>query len=170
METLILIIALIQLFLTARYFSFAAIQWHLFYLRDSICIERFRQKQKAGDAIMASYNTTAALAHLWGAIMLLSYTFGFNISTTTIILVTSIICLLLILQTVSRYMIYGRYDLRRFYHNVLMAKLKEDVVGEENDYEVRYMQTYKEIKSQEWWNVIWVVYIVSLCAFLLVSK
>lgn len=170
METLILILALLEVFLTARYFSFAAIQWHLFLLRDSICIERFRQKQKAGDAIMASYNTTAALAHLWGAIMLLSYTFGFNISTTTIIFVTSIICLLLILQTVSRYMIYGKYDLRRFYHNVLMAKLKEDVVGEENDYEVRYMQTYKKIKSQEWWNVIWVVYIVSLCTFLLVSK
>lgn len=170
MEPLVLILALLEVFLTARYFSFAAIQWHLFLLRDSICIERFQQKQKAGDAIMASYNTTAAFTHLWGAVMLLSYIFCFGIPTTTIVLVTCIVSLLIILQTVCRYVVGSRYDLRRFYYNVLMAKLKEDVVGEENDYEVRYMKIYKEITNQVWWNVVWVAYIVSLCAFLLVLK
>ena len=39
-----------------------------------------------------------------------------------------------------------------------------EVVGEDNDYEVTFIRTYKEIMSEKWWNVIWIAYIASLCA------
>ena len=57
MEILILTLAVFGVFLTTRYISFACIKWYLFSLIESICIERFRQKQKAGDVTIASYNT-----------------------------------------------------------------------------------------------------------------
>ena len=60
--------------------------------------------------------------------------------------------------------------MKTFYHAVVEFKRNEKVVGEDNDFEVRFIQTYKEIKSERWWNAIWIVYIISLCAFLLVSK
>lgn len=170
MEIIVLALVILGVFLTARYFSFASTKWYLFSLRDSICIERFRQKQKAGDIIIASYNTTAALTHLWGTIMLMSYLFNFSISSTILLMTSCIVCALIILQVVCRYVIDKKYDLRNFYSAVVEFKRNEDVVGEDNDYEVRFIQTYNEIKSEKWWNAIWTVYIVSLCAFMLVSK
>ena len=170
MEIIVLVLVILGAFLTARYFSFAGTKWYLFSLRDSICIERFRQKQKAGDVIIASYNTTAALTHLWGTIMLMSYLFNFSISSTILLMTSCIVCALLLLQVVYRYVIDKKYGLRNFYSAVVEFKRNEDVVGEDNDYEVRFIQTYNEIKSEKWWNAIWTVYIVSLCAFILVSK
>ena len=170
MEILILILAVFGVFLTTRYISFACTKWYLFSLRDSICIERFRQKQKAGDVIIASYNTTAALAHLWCSILLVSCLFNFSISSTVLLTTSCIVCALLLLQVVCRYAIDRKYDLNSFYNAVVEFKRNEKVVGEDNDFEVRFIQTYKEIKSERWWNAIWIVYIISLCAFLLVSK
>ena len=170
MKILILVFAILGVFLTARYFSLAGTKWYLFSIRDSICIERFRQKQKAGDVIIASYNTTAALAHLWCAILLVSCLFNFSISSTVLLTTSCIVCALLLLQVVYRYAIDRKYDLNSFYNAVVEFKRNEDVVGEDNDYEVRFIQTYNEIKSERWWNAIWIVYIVSLCALILVSK
>ena len=170
MEIIVLALVILGAFLTVRYFSFAGTKWYLFSLRDSICIERFRQKQKAGDVIIASYNTTAALTHLWGTIMLMVYLFNFSISSTILLMTSCIVCALLILQVVCRYVVDKKYGLRNFYSAVVEFKRNEDVVGEDNDYEVRFIQTYNEIKSEKWWNAIWTVYIVSLCAFMLVSK
>ena len=170
MKIIVLVLVILGAFLTARYFSFAGTKWYLFSLRDNICIERFRQKQKAGDIIIASYNTTAALTHLWSTIMLMSYLFNFSISSTILLMTSCIVCALLILQVVCRYVIDKKYGLRNFYSAVVEFKRNEDVVGKDNDYEVRFIQTYNEIKSEKWWNAIWTVYIVSLCAFMLVSK
>lgn len=170
MEILILILAVFGVFLTTRYISFACTKWYLFSLRDSICIERFRQKQKAGDVIIASYNTTAALAHLWCSILLGSCLFKFSISSTVLLATSCIVCTLLLLQVLCRYVIDKKYDMKTFYHAVVEFKRNEKVAGEDNDYEVNYIRTYKEIKSERWWNAIWIVYIISLCAFLLVSK
>lgn len=170
MKAFILILVILGVFLTTRYISFACTKWYLFSLRDSICIERFRQKQKAGDVIIASYNTTAALTHLWCAIMLMSCLYHFTISSAVLLMISCIVCALLLLQVVCRYAIDKKYDLRNFYNAVVEFKRNEDVVGKDNDYEVRFIQTYNEVKSERWWNAIWIVYIISLCAFLLLSK
>lgn len=169
METLILVVGILGIFLTVRYFSFAGTQWYLFSLRDNICKERFRQKQKAGDAIMASYNTTAALTHLWGVIMSMSYLYGFSILSTTMLLTTGVVSAMLLLQIVCRCIIDKKCDLRYFYNALVEFKRNEDIVGKDNDYEVRFIQTYNEIKSEKWWNVIWLAYIVSLCVILIVN-
>jgi hypothetical protein len=85
-------------------------------------------------------------------------------------MISCIVCALLLLQVVCRYAIDKKYDLRNFYNAVVEFKRNEDVVGKDNDYEVRFIQTYNEVKSERWWNAIWIVYIISLCAFLLLSK
>jgi hypothetical protein len=128
MEILILFLTILGVFLTARYFSFAGTKWYLFSLRDSICMERFRQKQKAGDIIIASYNTTAALAHLWCAIMLVYCLFNFSISSTVLLTTSCIVFALLLLQVVYRYAIDRKYDLNSFYNAVVEFKRNEKVV------------------------------------------
>ena len=105
MKAFISILVILGVFLTTRYISFACTKWYLFSLRDSICIERFRQKQKAGDVIIASYNTTAALTHLWCAIMLMSCLYHFTISSAVLLMLSCIVCALLLLQVVCRYAI-----------------------------------------------------------------
>ena len=163
--TLGIIAFIIELFLVGRYASFASTQWYLFSIRDSICIEKFSDIQKAGDSIMASYNTVATIAHLWLIIMLLSYLIGFNISI--IVEITSIIVLLLILQIIFRYIIDEKYRLKQCYNFLVKFKENEDVVGEENDYEVRFIQTYNAIKSEKGWNIVWIIYIVLIAIFLI---
>lgn len=163
--TLGIIAFIIELFLVSRYASFASTQWYLFSIRDSICIEKFSDIQKAGDSIMASYNTVATIAHLWLIIMLLSYLIGFNISI--IVEITSIIVLLLILQIIFRYIIDKKYRLKECYNFLVKFKENEDVVGEENDYEVRFIQTYNAIKSEKGWNIVWIIYIVLMTIFLI---
>lgn len=164
MEILIFIIGV---FLTARYLSLAGTKWYLFSLRDTICIERFRQKQKVCDVIIASYNTTVALTHLWSAIMLTAYLFDFNLSSTTILRTAVIVIVLLLLQIVCQHIIDKKYDLRHFYDAVVEMKRNEDVVGEDNDYEVNFIQSYNEIKSEMWWSLIWMVYILFISVYLL---
>lgn len=164
MEILIFIIGV---FLTARYLSLAGTKWYLFSLRDTICIERFRQKQKACDVIIASYNTTVALTHLWSAIMFISYLFNFSISSTIILQTAAIVEVLLLLQIVCQHIIDKKYDLRHFYDAVVEMKRNEDVVGEDNDYEVNFIQSYNEIKSEMWWSLIWMVYILFISVYLL---
>lgn len=163
--TLGIIAFIFELFLVSRYASFASTQWYLFSIRDSICIEKFSDIQKAGDSIMASYNTVATIAHLWLIIMLLSYLIGFNISI--IVEITSIIVLLLILQIIFRYIIDEKYRLKQCYNFLVKFKENEDVVGEENDYEVRFIQTYNAIKSEKGWNIVWIIYIVLMAIFLI---
>ena len=163
--TLGIIAFIIELFLVSRYASFASTQWYLFSIRDSICIEKFSDIQKAGDSIMASYNTVATIAHLWLIIMLLSYLIGFNISI--IVEITSIIVLLLILQIIFRYIIDKKYRLKECYNFLVKFKENEDVVGEENDYEVRFIQTYNAIKSEKGWNIVLIIYIVLMTIFLI---
>ena len=163
--TLGIIAFIIELFLVSRYASFASTQWYLFSIRDSICIEKFSDIQKAGDSIMASYNTVATIAHLWLIIMLLSYLIGFNISI--IVEITSIIVLLLILQIIFRYIIDEKYRLKQCYNFLVKFKENEDVVGEEYDYEVRFIQTYNAIKSEKGWNIVWIIYIVLMTIFLI---
>ncbi|MBQ1253254.1 MAG: hypothetical protein IIY05_02785 [Alistipes sp.] len=164
-----LFFVLLGLFLTARHLSFAGAKWYLFSIRDSICIERFRQKQKAGDVIIASYNTVAVVVHLWATIMLMSSIFHFCISPIVVLSTAAIVILLLLLHMIYRYAIDARYSLKEFYTTVNEFKKKEDVVGEDNDYEVRFIQTYNEIKSEKWWNVVWIIYVTVLCAYLLVK-
>lgn len=164
MEILIFIIGV---FLTARYLSLAGTKWYLFSLRDTICIERFRQKQKACDVIIASYNTTVALTHLWSAIMFISYLFDFSVSSTIILQTAAIVEVLLLLQIVCQHIIDKKYDLRHFYDAVVEMKRNEDVVGEDNDYEVNFIQSYNEIKSEMWWSLIWMVYILFISVYLL---
>lgn len=164
MEILIFIIGV---FLTARYLSFAVTKWYLFSLRDTICIERFRQKQKACDVILACYNTTATLTHLWSAVMLISYLFDFSVSSTIILQTAAIVEVLLLLQIVCQHIIDKKYDLRHFYDAVVEMKRNEDVVGEDNDYEVNFIQSYNEIKSEMWWSLIWMVYILFISVYLL---
>ncbi|MBQ2424400.1 MAG: hypothetical protein II262_06320 [Alistipes sp.] len=170
MEIFILFVIILEVVLTSRNFSFVGAQWYLFSLRDSISIERFCQKQKACDSIIVSYNTTAALTHLCGAIMLMSYLFDFRFSPVVLITISSAICLLLLLQIVFRYATDKRYDLKNSYNAVVEFKRREKVVGKDNDYEVVFIRAYRKIKSERWWNVIWIVYIVSLSAFILVSE
>jgi hypothetical protein len=164
MEILIFIIGV---FLTARYLSLAGTKWYLFSLRDTICIERFRQKQKACDVIIASYNTTVALTHLWSAIMFISYLFDFSVSSTIILQTAAIVEVLLLLQIVCQHIIDKKYDLRHFYDAVVEMKRNEDVVGEDNDYEVNFIRSYNEIKSEMWWSLIWMVYILFISVYLL---
>lgn len=164
MEILIFIIGV---FLTARYLSLAGTKWYLFSLRDTICIERFRQKQKACDVIIASYNTTVALTHLWSAIMFISYLFDFSVSSTIILQTAAIVEVLLLLQIVCQHIIDKKYDLRHFYDAVVEMKRNENVVGEDNDYEVNFIQSYNEIKSEMWWSLIWMVYILFISVYLL---
>jgi hypothetical protein len=170
MEIFILFVIILEVVLTSRNFSFVGTQWYLFSLRDSISIERFCQKQKACDSIILSYNTTAALTHLWGAIMLMSYLFDFRFSPVVLITISSAICLLLLLQIVFRYATDKRYDLKNSYNAVVEFKRREKVVGKDNDHEVVFIRAYRKIKSERWWNVIWIVYIVSLSLFLYISK
>ena len=121
--------------------------------------------KKLGDSIMASYNTVATIAHLWLIVMLLSYLIGFNISVLIMREITSIIVLLLILQIIFRYIIDKKYRLKQCYNFLVKFKENEDVVGEENDYEVRFIQTYNAIKSEKGWNIVWIIYIVLMAIF-----
>jgi hypothetical protein len=165
--TLGIIAFIIELLLVSRYASFATTQWYLFSIRDSICIKKFSDIQKVGDSIMASYNTVATIAHLWLTVMILSYLIGFNISVLIMVEITSIIVLLLILQIIFRYIIDKKYRLKQCYNFLVKFKENEDVVGEENDYEVRFIQTYNAIRSEKGWNVVWIIYIVLMAIFLI---
>ena len=76
--------------------------------------------------------------------------------------------LLLLIQVGCRYKGDKKYDLKLTFEDVDEFRHNAEVVGEDNDYEVTFIRTYKEIMSEKWWNVIWIAYIASLCAISLI--
>lgn len=99
--------------------------------------------------------------------MFISYLFDFSVSSTIILQTAAIVEVLLLLQIVCQHIIDKKYDLRHFYDAVVEMKRNEDVVGEDNDYEVNFIRSYNEIKSEMWWSLIWMVYILFISVYLL---
>lgn len=165
MKTLIILMLVLNIFFICRNLSFAITKWYLFSLRNSICIERLRREQKCGDAIIATYNSAVTIISIWVAILLFCCATGLQISLVAANTVTGVLLGLLFLFGVMRYVLIRKYALDTLYNTIVDYKSKEDVVTEDNDYEVRYIQTFREIGKQMLWVIVWAIYVLGVYAY-----
>lgn len=155
----------ISINLFIRYTSFAVTQWYLYSFRDIECIERIRRKQKYSDIIVANYNTISAITHLLGTVTFIAHAFNLSLSAQNVIIFASILIALILCYMVSEYYIKNKRGLTKFYNVMMEYKKNEDVVTEDNDHEVRFIQTYDKTKNNMLWSVIWIIYIIALCVY-----
>ena len=165
MKTIIFLLFVLNTIFIGKYLSFAITKWHLFSLRNSICIARLRREQKCGDAIIATYNSVVTINSIW--ISLLLFCYGTNLQLPFAILntITGITVGLLFLFITMRYVLIRRYSLDTLYNTIVDYKSKEEVVTADNDYEVRYTQTFREIRKELRYVVFWVAYLLCMHAY-----
>jgi hypothetical protein len=167
MNSIILLILCLSLFLSLRSLSFAMTYISIYGYRDRECIERIRHQQKACDILNASYHifvivTTMCLSA--GAIMRMfdvGFVQTFDIASSVVISVCFVVFFVL------KYKLEFKYDLRNFYNHMTYYRSLQKVVTEDNDHEVSFIRGYeKTMKHKIYANLCFLTYFI----FLLLSK
>ena len=159
--------------ITCRSLSLLVMQWQLLTYRDSECIPRIRYQQKACDALIIIYYGITFLIGSW----LLIYSFtSLTIVDTNIDELYAIplsvslgypICLglLLIVYILIRIIFSEAYDLSSYYNDMIHYRKAQEVVTEDNDQEVNFIQTYQKVITNDKWIVFWMFFILSIMIF-----
>lgn len=156
----ILFLFVLNTIFIGKYFTSALTKWEMFSIRKFICIERLCREQKCGDAIIAVYNSIICFSSIWVSIILLGCATKLQISLAVLTSITLTIVSLLLLFFLVQYILTKTFFLDKLYHEIIDYKRKEEVITEDNDYEVRYIQTYREIEKERWYCILWAIYIL----------
>ena len=162
MKTLIILLFVFNTIFIGRYLSFAITKWHMFSLRNLICIKRLRREQKCGDAIIASYNSVVSINIIWISVLLFCCMAKLQIPSVALNAITGISIGLLLLFGVMRCVLNKKYSLDTLYNKIVDYKSKEEVVTEDNDHEVQYIQTFREIRKEKLYVISWAIYLLSV--------
>lgn len=142
--------------IACRALSFAAIQWEMFGLRKTMCIERIVHEQQACDALIGIYHLLVALIGFW--MMLLGGWEVFRECTppgSLGIMCPFLLFVLFIGYFALRLYLEAGYDLMGFYDDMIAYRKKQEVVTKDNDNEVSFIRSYKRVKKHLWYGIIW---------------
>lgn len=166
MGTLSIWIFFIGAFIACRAMSFAAIQWEMFSIRKSMCIERIVNEQRACDFLVAIYHTLVTLFGFW--LMLFGGWEIFRETIPPLELSIAVPVILIILfgtyQTLRLYLDSG-YDLTGFYEDMVAYRKKQEVVTDDNDNEVSFLRTYRRIKKHKWYALAWMIILIAIVIY-----
>lgn len=149
MKFLLTSIFCLSVFFVLKAFSFLATHIHLYSCREAICIERIAKQQKACDILNAVHQVFVMLVCLYLAVVCMQLLF--NLHSIMVINIVSIIVISLCYITyfVLRFKMETKYHLGNFYSNMIYYRLKQEVVTEDNDYEVTYIRSYKKVMNHK---------------------
>lgn len=167
MGTLSIWFFLVGAVLTCRALSFAVIQWEMFSLRKTMCIERIVHEQRACDLLIAIYHSLVVCIGLW--LMLLGGWEVFNDSIVPLILCATtpiILLILFIVYLLLRIYLNTGYGLTDFYNDMVSYRSKQEVVTKDNDNEVSYIRSYKRVRNQKWYACGWMFFIVVIMFYM----
>ena len=164
MNSIILLILCLSLFLSLRSLSFAMTYISIYSYRDRECIERIRRQQKACDVLNASYHIFVIIITMClsaGAIMRM-FDVGFVQTFDIASLIVISICFVVFF--VLKYKLEFKYDLRNFYNHMTYYRSLQKVVTEDNDHEVSFIRGYEKAMKHKAFVNLW--YVVSLTLFM----
>lgn len=152
--------------IACRSLSFAAIQWEMFGLRKSMCIERIVNEQKVCDALVGVYHLIVVCVGLW--LMVMGGWEIFRDSTPPQVLCVG--CPLILWFAFGIYLLLRvylniGYDLKDFYQNMVAYRKEQEVVTKDNDNEVSFLRTYRRVKKHGIYSVIWMVLLMVAILF-----
>ena len=155
MNSIILLILCLSLFLFLRSLSFAMTYISIYAYRDRECIERIRRQQKACDILNASYHIfviiiTACISS--GAVLRM-----FDVDFIQIYDIASLIVISIcfVVFFVLKYRLELKYDLRNFYNHMTYYRSLQKVVTEDNDHEVSFIRGYKKAMKHKTYVSLW---------------
>lgn len=155
MNSIILLILCLSLFLSLRSLSFAMTYISIYGYRDRECIERIRHQQKACDILNASYHIFVIIITMClsaGAIMRMfdvDFVQTFDIASSVVISVCFVVFFAL------KYRLELKYDLRNFYNHMTYYRSLQKVVTEDNDHEVSFIRGYEKTKKHKAYVNMW---------------
>ena len=155
MNSIILLILCLSLFLFLRSLSFAMTYLSIYGYRDKECIERIRRQQKACDVLNASYHIFVIIITMClsaGAIMRM---FDVDFVQTFDIASLIVISICFVVFFVLKYKLEFKYDLRNFYNHMTYYRSLQKVVTEDNDHEVSFIRGYEKTKKHKAYVNLW---------------
>lgn len=163
MNSIILLILCLSLFLSLRSLSFAMTYISIYGYRDKECIERIRRQQKACDVLNASYHIFVIVTNMClsaGVILRMLDVDFIQIYDIASLIVISI-CFVVFF--VLKYKLEFKYDLRNFYNHMTYYRSLQKVVTEDNDHEVSFIRGYEKTMKHKTYVSLW----YSVCLILL---
>ena len=154
----------LSVYLLLRAFSFLVTYIHLYSCRETMCIERIAKQQKACDILNSAYQAFVMLVSIHFVIE--SILLIFNTNSIIMFNIVSIIAISLCYITyfVLRYKMGTKYHLGNFYNHMIDYRSKQKVVTRDNDNEVTFIRSYKEVMKHK--RNINILYLVSLATLL----
>ena len=149
MKFLLTSIFCLSVFFVLKAFSYLATHIHLYSCREVICIERIAKQQKACDLLNAVHQVFVMLVCLYLAVVCMQLLFNLHSIMVTNIVSIIVISLCYITYFVLRFKMETKYHLGNFYSNMINYRLKQEVVTEDNDYEVTYIRSYKKVMNHK---------------------
>ena len=149
MKFLLTSIFCLSVFFVLKALSYLATHIHLYSCREVICIERIAKQQKACDLLNALHQVFVMLVCLYLAVVCMQLLFNLHSIMVTNIVSIIVISLCYITYFVLRFKMETKYHLGNFYSNMIYYRLNQEVVTEDNDYEVTYIRSYKKVMNHK---------------------
>lgn len=149
MKYLLISIFCLSVYSLLKALSFVVTHIDLYNHRDTMCIERIVKQQKACDLLNTVYQAFVVLISLHFAIECLQLCFGMNSIRVFNIGSITTISIVYITYFILRFKMETKYHLGNFYSNMIYYRLKQEVVTEDNDYEVTYIRSYKKVMNHK---------------------
>ena len=164
MLTILLLLCGALLF--CRSFSFVVMQSSLYADRDSWCLPRLVKQQKSTDLMTVLYNLCVTFIGIWLCIYASWYIF----STKEIPMIVRVICpiILLVLFCIYHaisYILNRKYGTMLLYDEVVNYRKKQDVVTQDNDYEVNFIKGVRRTIKEKQRSICWMGFLIGMIIF-----
>lgn len=166
MEIINILIGLISVILLCKSFYNLIVQ--SFVYNNNSINDKFYKEQKSCDLIMLIHDIFKTLFWFWLTTVIIINTFNSfyqvfnnigNYNTSFIIILT----IIGIIYYITNGSLFVKYNIEKKYFNILKKREEQEVVTEDNDYEVNLIKTYNNIINS-YWHII-VLYVISVILY-----
>ena len=157
---LYIIIIIVSTYIIKKYSYFVKLYYDMYKNGKEIYLERFLQKQQIVNLLNGTFQLISLMAWVWVLIsaivcILTGENTAFLSFTSPIILIT-----LFITYIVMCWMMNKKYKIFYFCEEVKKAQSMMEVVDEDNDHEVTYVNSCKELRSFLYNTIIYIAILI----------
>lgn len=167
MEVLSALLMILSVFLLVRKFQMFDVYLFDYDYHKTVTIERIKKQQLICDAFCASYYFILTLICGYYTYICVSNVFELkteSYNVINIILISMLFCVMSVFLLIKSH-IFKKNDVVNFYNYMVDYRSKQEVVTDDNDFEVSFLRSYRNLNKIEIYGYSWLL--IGVILFLL---
>lgn len=159
MEVLSILLMILSVFLFVRKFQMFDIYLFDYDYHETVTNERIKKFQLICDAFCVSYYLIITLVCGYYSYVCISNVFDIKPDTYNTINIVLISLLFFLITTflIIKSFLYKKFGVNDFYNNMVEYRSKQKVVTKDNDDEVSFLRSYKDLNKIEIYSYVWLL-------------